>query len=257
MMNTLALKLILTPALIGAASLAGRRWGPAVSGWLVGLPLTSGPIIFFLALAEGTAFAHSTALGTLAGTFSQGVVCVVYAWLSKRWAWPVTLTASVAAFAATTLMLQGVNLPLGWLYVLVAGMLGLILAAMPKGRAQPDAKSLLPVWDIPARMLVVTAYVIALTETATRVGPQLTGLLSPFPLYALVLAAFGQHFEGSQAAVQVLRGLVIGLFAFATFFLIVGALIETASLWVTFGAATAMALGMQACALWLIRKGAV
>jgi len=33
----LLLKLVLTPALIAAASLAGRRWGHAVSGWLVGL----------------------------------------------------------------------------------------------------------------------------------------------------------------------------------------------------------------------------
>lgn len=49
-MESLALKLVLAPALIGAASLAGRRWGPAVSGWLVGLPLTSGPIAFFLRL---------------------------------------------------------------------------------------------------------------------------------------------------------------------------------------------------------------
>jgi len=40
----LAFKLLLTPALLGLVSLAGRRWGPAVSGWLVGLPLTSGPV---------------------------------------------------------------------------------------------------------------------------------------------------------------------------------------------------------------------
>jgi hypothetical protein len=49
-METLALKLVLTPTLIGATSLAGRKWGAAVSGWLVGLPLTSGPVALFLAL---------------------------------------------------------------------------------------------------------------------------------------------------------------------------------------------------------------
>ena len=30
--------------LIATASLAGRRWGHAISGWLVGIPFTSGPI---------------------------------------------------------------------------------------------------------------------------------------------------------------------------------------------------------------------
>jgi hypothetical protein len=65
--TTIALKLILTPILIGSASLAGRKWGAALGGWLVGLPLTSGPIALFLALEQGTAFASRAALGILFG----------------------------------------------------------------------------------------------------------------------------------------------------------------------------------------------
>jgi hypothetical protein len=42
-MNLLALELILAPIIIGSASLAGRRWGAAVSGWLVGFPSPPGP----------------------------------------------------------------------------------------------------------------------------------------------------------------------------------------------------------------------
>ena len=77
-MDSFVLKLVLTPTLIGAASLAGRRWGPAVSGWLVGFPFTSAPIalvglfafaLFFLTLAVlieragvGPAFAAALAL---------------------------------------------------------------------------------------------------------------------------------------------------------------------------------------------------
>jgi hypothetical protein len=34
----LALKLVLTPVLIGGASLAARRWGPAIGGLIVALP---------------------------------------------------------------------------------------------------------------------------------------------------------------------------------------------------------------------------
>jgi hypothetical protein len=56
-MNILALKLILAPLIIGSASLAGRRWGPAVSGWIVGMPLTSGPVIFIVAVSHDAAFA--------------------------------------------------------------------------------------------------------------------------------------------------------------------------------------------------------
>lgn len=64
------LKLVLVPSIIGAASWVGRRWGPAVSGWLVGLPFTSAPITFFLALSHGPAFAADSAHGTLAGAIS-------------------------------------------------------------------------------------------------------------------------------------------------------------------------------------------
>lgn len=39
------LKALLVPSLILGISLAGRRWGPRTAGALVGLPLTSGPVV--------------------------------------------------------------------------------------------------------------------------------------------------------------------------------------------------------------------
>ena len=70
-METLALKLVLTPALIGVATLVGRRWGQAVGGWLVGLPLTSGPVVLFLALERGTGFAAKATQGSLRGLVAE------------------------------------------------------------------------------------------------------------------------------------------------------------------------------------------
>src|SRR5438270_4777170 len=104
-MDTLLLKLVLTPALIGGASLAARRWGHAVSGWVVGLPLTSGPIAFFLALERGTSFAAAAALGSLAGAIAEAAFCVAYA-LGARAAWPTALTAAGVTFAAVAAALQ-------------------------------------------------------------------------------------------------------------------------------------------------------
>jgi hypothetical protein len=48
-----AVKIAVTPLLIGGASLAGRRFGHRIGGWLVALPLTSGPVTFFLATDHG------------------------------------------------------------------------------------------------------------------------------------------------------------------------------------------------------------
>jgi hypothetical protein len=84
MPTTLALKLILTPALIGSSTLAGRRWGPALGGWLVGLPFTSGPVALFLVLDYGAAFGAQAAGGMLTGTISQVAFTLAYRRLARR-----------------------------------------------------------------------------------------------------------------------------------------------------------------------------
>jgi hypothetical protein len=261
-MESLALKLILTPVLIGAASLAGRRWGPAVSGWLVGLPLTSGPIAFFLALSHGTAFAAATAAGILAGAISQAAFCLVYGWLALRSGWPLAALASSLAFGAATIALQPLTVPVVPLYVLVVVALAVALRLMPRGVKSPSAYAPAsppqatppPRWDIPARTVVATAFVVLLTSAASALGPHLTGLLSPFPLYAAILAIFAHHLQGPAAAASVLRGLLLGLFAFASFFLTLALLLVPAGIAPAFAAATAVALALQAGSLWLLRR---
>src|SRR5437867_4139999 len=103
--DTLVLKLVLTPLLIAAASLAGRRWGPAVGGWFVGLPLTSGPIALFLALDHGTGFAAAAAVGSLAGALAEAVFCVAYGAMARR-GWPVALGAATLGFVLFAALLR-------------------------------------------------------------------------------------------------------------------------------------------------------
>src|SRR5262245_24251062 len=83
-MDTLVVKVVVPPVLIGAASLAGRRWGQAVSGWFVGLPLTSGPIAFFVALDHGVSFAAATALGALSAAMAEAAFCLAYGHAARR-----------------------------------------------------------------------------------------------------------------------------------------------------------------------------
>lgn len=254
-MSTLVLKIVVTPLLIGAASLAGRRWGPAVSGWLVGLPLTTGPITFFLALSHGAAFAAATSVGVLAGALSEAVFCLAYAHTGRRFGWPVSLLAGCAAFALATLALQHVSLPLLPLFCAVVAALLLTLMLMPRGTVKERRDSAPPAWDLPARMVVATAFVVALTELASKLGPHLTGLLAPFPLYASILAIFAHRQQGWAAASGVLRGLQLGLLGFASFFLMLGVLLERAGIAFAFGAAITAALAVQGSTLALMVYG--
>lgn len=251
-MNILVLKLVLTPTLIGIASLAGRRWGPAVSGWLVGLPFTSGPIAFFLALSHGPAFAAVAATGTLAGTISQAAFCVAYGWLALR-GWAVALVAGCAAFAAATLALQPLTLPVVLVLLLVLAALTLALRLLPARSPTAAASVPPPWWDLPARMVIATAFVVLLTASAPTLGPHLTGLLAPFPLYASILAVFAHSAQGAGAAINVLRGLLLGLFAFAGFFLTLAVLLTQSGIGAAFVAAITIGLLIQGASLWVLR----
>ena len=250
-MDIFTLKLVLTPTLIGMVSLAGRRWGAFISGWLVGLPLTSGPIVMFLAVDDGPAFAAKASLGIMSGALSQALVCLGYGWLCRRRRWPATLAWSLGVFALATALFNVFRPPVEWLFPLTIAGLAAIYYAMPAAPAGVPRIKPLPVWDIPARMIVATLFVVGLTEASQQLGPHMTGLLAPFPLYALILAVFAHYFEGASAAIRVLKGMLQGLFSFAVFFLITARLIEKAGIWPTLLLAVAVALAIQGGVAWL------
>jgi hypothetical protein len=252
-MNILVLKLVLAPVIIGSASLAGRKWGPAVSGWIVGLPLTSGPVIFFLALSHDASFAANAALGVISGGISLVAYALTYAWLAKHFHWYIALLGSLAVFAVSTTLLQNVTFPLIPIFLIVCALIALGLMLMPKGPA--EAGETKPgYWDIPSRILIGTSFILFITGSASYLGPRLTGLLTTVPLYVTILAIFAHRHQGPAAAAHVLRGLLYGLFAFAGFFITLCLLIEKTGLGVTYMAAILVALLIQGTTLWILRQ---
>ena len=244
--DLLLLKLVLTPALIAGASLAGRRWGHAVSGWLVGLPLTSGPVAFFLALERGESFAAAAALGALAGAIAEAAFCLAYAWTAKR-GWLPSLIAATVAFAIAAAALQWWALSLTAVGCAAAASLVLALRLLPRAPVR-IAPSPPPAWDLPARTVIATVVVLAITEGAPILGPRLSGILATFPVYAAILAVFA-HRADTASAVQVLRGLLTGLFAFAAFFVILALVLERFGVALAFIAASVGALAIQSISL--------
>jgi hypothetical protein len=254
--STLTLKLVLVPAIIGAASLAGRRFGPAVSGWLVALPFTSAPIIFFLALSHGTAFAADSAMGTLAGGLSLAAFCAVYHWLAPRSHWALTAMAALIVLGGAALGLQYLRLPLPALALAVTAALGAALWLItPQGRVtEPPPPPAPSAWDIPARMITATAFVLLITAIAPSIGPRLSGLLAAFPLVAGTVVVFTHWRRGAEAADGVLRGLVLGLFAFTGFYSVLIATLVPAGIGPAFAAAILAAAVVQGATLWIIRR---
>jgi len=252
-MNILILKLILAPVIIGSASLAGRKWGPAVSGWIVGMPLTSGPLIFFVALSHNVTFAANAALGVISGGLSLVAYALTYAWLATRYRWCIALAGSFLVFTVSTTLLQSITFPLVPIFVAVCIAIGLGLRLMPT--AAPEAGNTQPGrWDIPSRILIGTSFILLLTGSASFIGSRLTGLLTTVPLYVTILVIFAHRHQGPAAAAHVLRGLLYGLFAFAGFFLTLSLLIERAGIAVSFLSAISVTLAIQGTSLWILRQ---
>ncbi|MBF5045913.1 hypothetical protein FGE12_26115 [Aggregicoccus sp. 17bor-14] len=247
MTSVLALKLLLAPGLVTAASLAGRRWGPEVAGWLAGFPMIAGPIALFFALEQGALFGAHSARGTLAGIASLTAYTVVYGHAARRGRWPGALAAGYAAFLAGTALLHALPaLSAGAALLLALASLELGLRALPRPAEAAPAAAAPGRWDLPVRAGATLALVLGLTALAARLGPGLSGLLAPFPVASAVLTAFAHQQQGPEAALRLLRGVLRALRAFAAFFAVLALALEPLGIPLAFAAALLTAGAVQA-----------
>lgn len=253
-MYLLAFKLVLAPALIAMATLIGRRWGHGVSGWIAALPLTSAPVSFIFALEYGPNFAAQAAVGTLAGLISVSAFCLVYCTLARWHPWFLCIVTAVFAFFGVTALLNTFTLTLAPVYVVVLVVLTVTLRLIPKPKTASE-KITHPKWDLPARMLTAVVFILIVTYAAEGLGPQLSGLLTPFPIFATILALFAHTQLGAHASIQSLRGILTGLYAFATFFLVVGTFLTILPIGIVYVLAVVAALAVNVFTLRFVREG--
>jgi len=193
----LLFKILLAPVLIALVSLAGRKWGPGISGWLLGIPFNSGPILFFLVLEQGTQFASRTAVGSLLGILAWAAFTLAYAYscLKLSW-WLSTLVGWMAYFVVAALLLP-VTLTVVPAFMVVSAVLALTVLAFPKAvlLRPPTGYGRYDLW---LRMATASFMVVTLTSFAKLLGPMASGVLSAFPAYTTILAVFS-HCQGAEA----------------------------------------------------------
>ena len=233
-----ALKVTVVPIFILALSLAGRRWGNAVSGWLVALPVVAGPIVFFIGIEQGEAFAAGAARATIAGLASLALYCLVYGRVAARRGWAPSLLAGWSAFFLSTYLLNRLPLSLGPSILLAFCTLVAAYLLLP-GTAPEASPPDTPFGEIAVRMGAAVGMVLLMTALARPLGPNLAGLLVPFPVAATVLAVFTHRYQGGPSAIRLLRGLVAGLWTMGVFFLVVAGTIERLGVGPSFAMAAA------------------
>ncbi|HWX44548.1 MAG TPA: hypothetical protein VNY52_04410 [Solirubrobacteraceae bacterium] len=244
-MTLLAIKALLAPTFVVGASLAARRYGPRVGGLVGGLPVVAGPILLVYALEHGRSFAGHAAGGTLLGLVSLTGFVVVYGRLAGRARWPAAMLAGWGAFAVGTLLFSALTVPAGLALALACAGFALGLALLPRPAGEPRTPAPPPAWDLPLRAGCALALVAALTTAAGWLGPQLSGLLAPFPVITTVLATFTHAQRGAQDTVRLLRGMLTGFVAFALFCFTLAVSLRTLGAAAGFALATAVALLTQ------------
>ncbi|MFN8354937.1 MAG: hypothetical protein U0Y10_10855 [Spirosomataceae bacterium] len=241
-MSALLLKLLLIPTVIGAVTLASRRWGATVGGWLSSLPWVAGPILLFLTLEQGTDFAAQAALNALAVVLGLVGFCVAYLLLVSRFGWFICSVAGFVTYLLLAMVMSWV-MPLNiWLVFGIAiGSIYMAIRLFPVAQVA-TAVVKAPPFDIPLRMVVATGFVVVVTVLAQVLGVQWSGLLTPFPVMTSILAIFTHYQQGPEATIRIIRGLGYGLFGFATFLLVVCLMLTQFSVFVTFAVAFVAAI---------------
>jgi hypothetical protein len=248
----LLLRLTLAPLLVAAATLVARKWGPRVGGLLVGLPLTTGPIFLLLAIDQGLQFAAGATVGILFGLVGLAAFALAYAAASSKTKWPASLAFAAAAFFAVSAGARkfGGNIAIAGLAAWVA----LLLAASLIPRPEPGiARKPPPWWDLWVRMLAAAALTLAITATASKLGPVLSGIVGTYPVVSTVVMTFTHAQLGREAALAMLRGSVLSWIAFASCFLAIGLSLEATGLALSICLGVLAAVATSVLALWTDR----
>ena len=243
----LALKLLLVPVLLAAISLAGRRWGPGVAGWLAGFPSLTGPILLFLAIERGAEFTVPASVFALSAVSAALVFGIAYAWACLRLGWVGAWLCALGAWLGAVGVLIRVPPTLAGSLAIALGLLLLAPRLFPKPRGQWGA-SAVPPHELLLRMAAGAAMVLAVTGVAETVGAAWTGVLAVFPVFSSVLAVFSQRANGPGFVVAMLRAMTGGFYAFISYCVVVALLLPTEGIAATFVIAVAVAVAVQGAA---------
>ncbi|MBK4997690.1 hypothetical protein IAE39_005864 [Pseudomonas sp. S37] len=225
-MTLFYLKLIITPLLMWAISLASRRWGGLLGGLLSGMPITSGLVMTFLCLEQGTAFALGALPGALGGLAAVQATYAFYLTVTRR--------LGIAPAVLLALLFYGLIAYAfthwGNLYLSIAMTLVLIGVLIRASGREPKPDTLLQprqrFWEIPLRMVSATGLLMIITSLASWLGPATSGMLAPIPVIAWPLVVFAHMQNGRAGMAAMVRGNAIGAVGVIAFYLVLAGLLE-------------------------------
>ena len=236
------LRLALVPAAVWLASLAARRWGHAVSGYLGGMPMIGGPITLFLAIDLGPAFAAKSALFTLAAVGAQSAHLMTLSHVGQRLPWFAALAGGWTGFLAVALATSMLPMSLPLAATLAAAGLFIAWRWLPRVHGESPLPSIPPM-ELRLRLVAAAGLAGLIVWSAPIFGPTVSGILISLPITGSIMPPFTLALYGPVALARLIRGFVVGLTGFSSFFFVVAATAVPYGVAPAFLTAIAAALG--------------
>lgn len=212
----LIFKFLTTPFFIGAITLLEKRWGTWIAGLLGGFPVIAGPILAFLAIENGSAFATSAAISAISSIICLLCFGITYCWLSKKFKWYIAYPISLMIWLLSAIIFASASLPL-----LIAFPLSCVLLLLAP-YALPDPKEAIRDQNMPvnllSRMIAGALLTLSITSLSSFIGPEWSGILSMFPVIGSVLAIFIHSSRGATKVAEMYKGMFKGLYSSLFYF---------------------------------------
>ncbi|MCC7273239.1 MAG: hypothetical protein IT561_11275 [Alphaproteobacteria bacterium] len=241
-LGLLLAKMILTGAVVVAASVIAERSGPLLGGVIISLPISSGPAVFFVALQSDDRFVAESVLYSLGMASAIAVFLLVYPRLAVRHGPLLSIAGALVAWGLVGIVVERIpfTLPGALLTTLTAFAIA-IWAPRPAGLRPPPRPVGISGGELLSRALITGAIVAGVVTISAAIGPRATGVLMSFPAAFTSIAYIMQRRYGGGAAAATLLASTVGMLSFVCYLVALYLLAEPLGALPALGAALCVA----------------
>ena len=242
-MLILLLRLLIAPIVVLGVTLIQRRFGESIGGLIVGLPLSTLPLLWLVSLQHGPSFTARMSATILSAGAAQVVVIWFYARAATRLGPNSAMALTLVVFILVTAPLVFVHLSM-----VVAGLmtLGAFLVALqlwPRELAAPSEGGR---YRLGLRMGVAAMVTLVIASSAGFVGPAVAGLLGALPVMSLTIGFMTHRESGAGASTRFLEGVNLGTLSYVMSILVLTVVLQaTRDVALSFAAAIVVAASAQ------------
>jgi hypothetical protein len=250
----LALKLVLTAAIVVSASTVVERAGPLIGALVMTLPVTLGPAYVFLALDHDAAYIARSAEAGLAVNAVTGGFMLLYLLLAQKRGLLVSLGPAFICWIALAWLVRSREWPL---YGAALLNLAVYAVCIKISRRYRDAKvpTIAREWyELPLRVTLVSVLMAGVLGLSHWAGPGAAGVLAVYPVSTTCTMLILHSRLGGRASAAVIANGLWGLLGIAS------GLFTVASSAEVLGKPLSLLLGLLAVpvswnlAIWYLRQ---